>query len=368
MTRMTKEESLTFKLCVRPLGGPGAVFWMWVAAILGAATKFTEISLALFNRKIDPEDGMVHGGPMYTIKNGMGKSFIFLGYIYAIFVMLSAFGAGNMFQSNQMSSLLEMNAGIPTWISGLVFAILAGLVLIGGIKRIGQVASTIVPVMVVLYFGTAVVGLFLTGTAAVGGFSGVAFREVLAQGIRRAVFSNEAGMGSSAIAHSAAKSSPIQEGIVGSLEPYIDTIIVCTVTALVLLITGVWSDTGGNEGSMLTAMAFSSQFGPIGAWIVTISVVFFSFSTIISWSYYGEQGVNFVFGKKWIMPYRYVFIIFTFIGSLLQLTTVLNFSDAVFGLLAIPNLFASIYLAPKLKKALETYEMDLSLGKIKKFK
>ncbi|MCB9091820.1 MAG: sodium:alanine symporter family protein [Halobacteriovoraceae bacterium] len=354
-------------------GGPGAVFWMWVAGFLGMATKFTSISLALMFR--DESGSEVHGGPMYTIKNGLGKAFLPMALAYAFFIILSSFGAGNMFQSNQMASILDSTLSIPTWLSGSIFTVLAAMVLIGGIKRIGNVAGKLVPIMVVIYFLGALGILFynidkipglifsifndaFTGTAAIGGFAGIAFKEVVIQGVRRAVFSNEAGMGSAAIAHTAAKSNPIQEGLVGLLGPFIDTIVVCSITALALLVTGVWTQ-GGIEGSEMTAVAFETLYGPLGRYIITLTVVLFAFSTIISWSYYGEQGAVFLWGEKAIVPYRLVFISFILIGSVLKLDVVLNFSDAVFGLLAIPNLLANILLTKKLKVELKGYEASM---------
>lgn len=363
-------------------GGPGAVFWMWVAGFVGCATKFTSVSLALLFRSED-EDGTINGGPMYTIKNGLGKAYLPLAYLYAIFIILSTMGAGNMFQSNQMASVLQTKAGISPYVSGGIFVVLAALVLIGGIKRIGAVAEKLVPTMVALYFLGGLGILFynieqipsllsmivtdaFSGTAAVGGFAGIGFKEVVIQGVRRAVFSNEAGMGSAAMAHSAAKSNAVQEGLVAGLGPYIDTIIVCTMTALVILSTGLWhTNPAGLEGSDLTAAAFETLYGPLGGWTVTIIVVLFAFSTIISWSYYGEKAVVFLLSRKFVTPYRAVFCCFILIGAILKLETVINFSDAVFGLLAIPNLLANIILLPKLKKELKLYEEDLASGKIK---
>ncbi|MEC7182518.1 MAG: sodium:alanine symporter family protein [Bdellovibrionota bacterium] len=367
-------------------GGPGAVFWMWLAALVGAATKFSSISLSLIYREVKVEDGetVVNGGPMYTIKQGLGKAFLPLAFFYAVATILSSFGAGNMFQSQSVASLLSSNGGIPPWVTGIVFAALTAAVILGGIKRIGSVAGKLVPTMVVLYFGAAVIIVLMnlgavpalikqifvdafTGTAAVGGFTGVTIQQVIAQGIRRAVFSNEAGMGTAAMAHAAAKSSPIQEGIVGLLGPYIDTIVVCTVTALVLLITGEWMNAGGtNTGSVLTSTAFSSVLGDVGGWIVTITVIFFAFSTIISWSYYGEKGVTYIFGdgKTGVLVFRILFVVFVFIGAVSKLTPVLNFSDAVFGLLAIPNLICNFLLRGKLDESLKEYESDLKEGKV----
>ncbi len=366
------------------LGGPGAVFWLWVAGFIGMCTKFTEVCLSLKYREVG-DDGVVHGGPMFVIKNALSKKYYPIAWLYAFFVILSSFGAGNMFQSNQMAAILKTSAGVPEWISGLIFCVGAALILIGGIKRIGKVTEKMVPAMVGLYlfgaiwilvaryanipdmFGQIFAGAF-AGTAAVGGFAGAAFKEVMIMGIRRATFSNEAGMGSSAMAHSAAKSSPVQEGIVALLEPFIDTIVVCTITAIALLLTGAWSAEGLTGGSEMTAWAFESVMGPAGRWIVTSTVTLFAFSTIISWEYYGEQGVTFVFGEKWIKAYRYIFIVFIFIGSIAHLNIVLNVSDAVYGLLALPNMMACWMLLPKVKEMLNEYTMKLKSGEIKAFK
>lgn len=352
------------------LGGPGAVFWLWIAGFIGMATKFTEVMLALKYREVS-STGVVHGGPMFTIKNGLSKKYYPLAWLYAFFVICSSFGAGNMFQSNQVAQILSASLDIPTWVSGLVFALLGGAVLIGGIKRIGKVAETLVPLMVVVYilgalgiifmnysnipsmFGMIFEGAF-NGTSAMGGFAGVAFKEVVVMGIRRATFSNEAGMGSSAMAHSAAKSTPAQEGIVALLEPFIDTILICTITALAIISTGAWTQTG-IVGSEMTAWAFESHFGIWGRGIVTLTVTLFAFSTIISWSYYGEQGVTFVFGERFIKLYRFIFIIFIFLGAIAQLQLVLNISDAVYGLLAIPNLIGTYLLLGEAKKTLDGY-------------
>ncbi len=353
------------------LGGPGAVFWLWVAGFIGMCTKFVEVTLSLKYRDITP-DGKVHGGPMFVIKNALPKSFYPLAWAYALFVVLSSIGAGNMFQSNQMANVMQSTTGIPPWLSGLIFASLAFVVLIGGIKRIGKITAKLVPSMVGVYFAGALFILFsniemipslfaqifhdaFRGTAAIGGFAGVAFKDVLVMGIRRASFSNEAGMGSAAMAHCAAKSTPVQEGIVSLLEPFIDTIVVCTITALAILATNVWinPDIAGSE---MTAVAFETVMGPLGRWIVTLTVTLFAFSTMISWSYYGEQGVTFIAGEKWITTYRYIFVVFIFLGAILQLTVVLNLSDAFYGLLAVPNLIACYFLLPVLKKMLKNYD------------
>jgi alanine or glycine:cation symporter, AGCS family len=371
------------------VGGPGAVFWLWVAGFIGMTTKFTEVTLALKYRDVSPE-GHTHGGPMFVLKNALkkkfegkmlGKFFGGLAWIYALFTILSSFGAGNMFQSNQMASIVNTATGLPTWASGVIFAALAFLVLVGGITRIGKVTEKLVPFMVGIYLLGAiwviisyindVPSMLMTiiqsaffGTAATGGFAGVVVKEVIVQGIRRATFSNEAGMGSAAMAHSAAKSTPIQEGIVALLEPFIDTIIVCSITALAILHTGVWTN-ADVAGADMTALAFSTVMGPFGQWLVTIAVTLFAFSTMISWSYYGEQGITFIFGEKAITVYRYVFCGFIFIGAIAKLSIVLNISDAVYGMLALPNIIACYFLLPVVKATLTDYKAKLKAGEIK---
>ena len=366
------------------IGGPGAVFWLWVAGFIGMCTKFTEVVLSMSYREVDA-DGTVHGGPMFVINNALSKNYYPIAWLYAFFVVLSSFGAGNMFQSNQMAAVIKTSAGIPEWVSGLIFCVGAFMILIGGIKRIGKVTEKMVPAMVGLYLVGAIFILVahfdripemfsmifsgaFAGTAAIGGFAGAAFKDVIIMGIRRATFSNEAGMGSAAMAHSAAKSTPIQEGIVALLEPFIDTIVVCSITALALLLTGAWNAEGVAAGSEMTAYAFESVMGPTGRWIVTATVTLFAFSTLISWSYYGEQGITFIFGSKWIPAYRYVFIVFIFVGAIAQLNIVLNLSDAVYGLLALPNMMACYLLLPKVKALLDDYKVKLAAGQIKRYK
>ena len=263
---------------------------------------------------------------MHTIKNGLGRAFHPLAIMFSFFTIFGAIGAGNMFQSNQMAKMLNTSIGLPLPLTGVIVAALTGLVIVGGIKRIGSVAAKLVPSMVLLYFVCALGILFthasaipsllgqiindaFSGTAAIGGFGGVAFKEVVVYGVRRAVFSNEAGLGSAAMAHVAAKSNPLQEGVVGMLGPFIDTIVVCTITALVILITGVWTDSAGIQGAELTSRAFATIYGNAGPLIVTLVVVMFAFSSIISWSYYGEQGVSFLFGDRFIPVYKWIFVV-----------------------------------------------------------
>ncbi len=353
-------------------GGPGAVFWMWVAGFIGMTTKFTEVTLSLNHRDI--VNGKVFGGPMIVIKKALPK-LAPLATFYAICTIFSSFGAGNMFQSNQMAATLHSSFDIPTWFSGLAFSALAFAVLIGGIKRIAKVTDKLVPGMVLLYFAMAI-GIVVvnfealpgvlnqifsdafTGTAAVGGFLGVSVKEVISFGIRRAVFSNEAGMGSAAIAHSAAKTAPLQEGFVALLEPFIDTIVVCSITAFAVLMTGAWLNTGGAEGVKVTEIAFSSIYGQWGQLLVTATVVLFAFSTIISWSYYGEQATHFLVGHndKLITLYRWLFVGFVYLGAVTELKVVLNMSDALFGLMAFPNLLACWMLSGQVKKQITAYK------------
>jgi len=362
-------------------GGPGAVFWMWVAALLGMATKYTSISLSLIFREQD-DNGHMHGGPMYTMRNGLGGGFFLaMAGFYAFATILSSFGAGNMFQSKNVAETLTASYGVPNWASGVVLCVFAAIVLIGGIKRIGEVAGKLVPLMVVLYF-TAAIGIIVwnigvvpsllasivtdafTGQAVAGGFLGV-----LIQGVRRAVFSNEAGMGSAAMAHSAAKVDlPIREGIVGSLGPFIDTIVVCTMTALVVLITGVAGGAEGTEGAALTTQAFESVYGGLGSGLLNVAIVLFAFSTIISWSYYGEQGVTYLVGTKFIPAYRVIFICFTMVGALIPLQAVIDLSDAVFGLMAIPNILANLALTRKLSGETASYVKAYKAGEYKPYR
>ena len=345
-------------------GGPGAVFWMWVCGFLGMAIKFSECTLSTAYREVRP-DGTVAGGPMYVIKNALGRRMMPLAFLFAILVTFASFGGGNMFQSNQAAAMWSGAFGIPTWVTGLILVVLVGLVILGGIKRIGRVTDKLVPSMCGIYVVGALIvifshldvvpGLFasifeeaFSVSAAVGGALGVTFREVIVQGFRRAAFSNEAGFGSAAIAHAAVKTDePVREGVVALLEPFIDTIVICTMTALVILISGAWTQQG-LDGVALTATAFDSGFEGFGSYFVPIAVFLFAISTMIAWSYYGEKGVEFVFGRRAIVPYRIVFVGLIFVGAVWKLGPVIDFSDAMLGLLVIPNLIAIVVLLPDL--------------------
>jgi AGCS family alanine or glycine:cation symporter len=364
------------------LGGPGATFWMILAGFLGMATKFTECTLGVKYRDIDA-DGTVHGGPMYYLSKGLKeKGLGGLGKFFAAFFALmcvgGSFGGGNMFQANQAAAQFIGTFGIQSasagFVFGLVVAFLVGVVIIGGIKRIGQVTEKVVPFMAVLYVGTALIiifinfssiptafGLIFTGaftpTAAVGGFVGV-----LIQGFRRAAFSNEAGVGSAAIAHSAVRTShPASEGMVALLEPFIDTVVICTMTALVLIVTNI--DGGimtyglkAPDGVGVTSLAFESTISG-SSYILTIAVVLFAFSTMLSWSYYGLQAWKYLFGKSKIsdLTYKILFCIFVVIGSSISLGAVVDFSDAMIFAMVFPNVIGLLILAPVVKQEVAKY-------------
>ena len=352
-------------------GGPGAVFWMWVCGFLGMATKFSECTLSTAYREVRA-DGTVAGGPMYAIRNGLGKSWTPLAMLFGVLVAISSFGGGNMFQANQAAAMWNSSFGVPTWVTGIILVFIVGLVIIGGIKRIGRVTDKLVPTMCGLYVIGALVVIFghieevpalfesiivnaFSVTAAVGGAIGVAFKEVIIQGFRRAAFSNEAGFGSAAIAHAAVKTDePVREGAVALLEPFIDTIVICTMTALVILISGAWTQQG-LDGVALTATAFDSSIDGFGSYFVPVAVFLFAISTMIAWSYYGEKGIEFVFGRRAILPYRVIFVGLVFIGAVWKLGPVLDFSDAMLGLLVVPNMIGVLLLSPKLRGMVKDY-------------
>lgn len=364
------------------IGGPGATFWMIVAGFLGMASKFAECTLGVCYRDID-EKGVVYGGPMYYLSKGLkekgfGRLGKILAVIFAVLVIGGSFGGGNMFQANQASAqLIELfqiqnqNAGIYI---GLVMAFLAGLVIIGGIKRIASVTAKLVPMMAVLYVGAALVIIFMNykyipeavslifteafkGTAIAGGFIGA-----LIQGFKRGTFSNEAGVGSAAIAHAAVKTRfPASEGVVALLEPFIDTVVICTITAIVLIITNLHLGyfVYGSEvskGVELTAKAFESQI-PHSSMVLTIAVFLFAFSTMISWSYYGLQGFKYLFGKsKTIdLTYKIVFLVFIVIGAAISLGSVIDFSDAMIFAMVVPNIIGVVFLIPRIRVEIAKY-------------
>lgn len=363
------------------IGGPGATFWMILAGIVGMATKYAECSLSVMYRHID-ENGEVHGGPMHYIEKGLGKAYWPLSYLFAFCCIAGCIGAANMFQVNQVAASLHNAFNIPHLATGIVFAVAVGIVIIGGIKRIGNVAGTLIPVMgggyvlacliIIVMHITEVPGIFVeiitsafSGTAAAGGFTGAAVVAVLRQGIQRAAFSNEAGMGTAAIAHAAAKTKEkVREGIVALLEPFIDTVVICTMTALVINITGVW--TGPKTGVELTSAALDSTLPGFGTYFIPIAVSLFAFSTMISWSYYGGRCVHFLVGQKGIIPFKIIFCCFAVVGALWELTPILAFSDSAIALMILPNLIALWLLMPKVKKETDEYFDKLAKGEFKK--
>lgn len=353
------------------LGGPGAVFWMWITAVFGMALKYGECLLSLKYRTIHP-DGVVGAGPMYYLEKGLGQKW--LGVLFAIFAAVASFGIGNMVQANSVAEPVQTYFGIPKLATGLFIGILVFLVIVGGIKRIGQVASRLVPIMAVFYIIGALVVIFanisevpaalgmiftdaFTGTAATGGFAGAAVAQVIRFGVARGVFSNEAGLGSAPIAHGAARTKePVREGLVAMLGPFIDTIVICTMTALVIILTGAF--TSGATGSDLTAKAFNIGLPGPGGYIVAIGIIFFAFSTAISWSYYGDRCIDYLFGQKLVMPYRVLFCILLPVGAYVKLSTVWTISDIFNALMAWPNLIGLIFLSPVIIRATKEYFSD----------
>lgn len=343
------------------LGGPGALFWMWLTALVGMATKFSEAVLAVKYREVDEEGNHV-GGPMYYIKNGLGQKWAWLGTAFAIFGAIAGFGIGNTVQSNSIAQVVEANFGVPTVATGLVAMVLVGAVLIGGIKRIGSVAGALVPLMAVAYILAGLVVLSInadqigpafalifesafTGHAAEGGFAGAAVWAAIRFGVARGVFSNEAGLGSAPIAHAAAQTKdPVRQGLIAMLGTFLDTIIVCSITGLVIVSSGVW--TSGESGAALTSAAFADALPGLGNYLVAISLAIFAFTTIIGWSFYGEKCVEFLFGVKAIKPYRLLWILAVPLGATLSLDFVWLVADTLNAMMALPNLIAIAILSP----------------------
>jgi AGCS family alanine or glycine:cation symporter len=347
------------------LGGPGALFWMWCTALVGMATKYAEAVLAVRFREVD-ENGNHVGGPMYYIKNGLGAKWAWLGGLFAVFGALAGFGIGNTVQANSVAHALSENGAlqIAPWITGLVMAVLAALVLIGGIRRIAEVAGKLVPLMAIAYLLAGLVVLILnagalpgavveivkqafTPTAATGGFAGAAVWAAIRFGVARGIFSNEAGLGSAPIAHaSAATDNPVRQGTVAMLGTFIDTLIVCTITGLAIVVTGAW--TSGETGAALSSLAFERALPGVGAYVVSIGLAIFAFTTILGWSVYGERCVEYLFGVRSITPFRVVWVVMIPIGAVAQdqLDFVWLISDTLNALMAIPNLIALLLLSP----------------------
>lgn len=354
------------------IGGPGALFWMWCSALLGMATKFSEATLAVHYRETDSQGKRV-GGPMYYIKNGLGKNWTWLGMAFALFGALAAFGIGNTVQVNSIADAVQDSAGIEPWITGLVVLVLVALVLIGGIKRIGDVAGKLVPFMAVTY---VLCGLFVlvyhaaelpaaivlvvesafNPEAALGGAAGVSLMMAIQFGVARGVFSNEAGLGSAPIAHAAAATnSPIRQGVIAMLGTFIDTIVVCSITGLAIVASGVWN--GEAKGAAMSIAAFSSAITG-GQWVITLGLVLFAFTTVLGWSYYGERCAQFLLGEKFVWPYRILFILAVPFGATMDLKFVWLLADTLNGMMAVPNLIAVLALSGVVIKLAKDYFND----------
>ena len=354
-------------LAVR-LGGPGALFWMWVTALFGMALKYAECTLSHKYRVIH-EDGSVSGGPMYYIEKGLGPKWKPLAIFFATCAVICSFCTGNMNQANTIAQTFA-SYNVPIWISGAFIAFMVGLVIIGGIKRIAAVASRIVPTMAVLYVSGALLILLVNYQNIIHSLESI-FREafslksgwgglfaVIMWGVRRGLYSNEAGQGSAPIAHAAAKTKEsAREGAVAMMGPFIDTIIVCTMTGLAILSTGVLESTD-LTGAQLTREAFRQgfTFAPeLGSLIVNFSVLLFAYTTMVAWSYYGDRSIEYLIGPKAIKPYRWVYVFFNFLGAILPLSFVWNFGDIALSLMTIPNLIGVLFLTGILKKMTKEY-------------
>lgn len=351
------------------IGGPGALFWMWCTALVGMATKYAEAVLAVNFRETDAAGKKV-GGPMYYIKNGLGKRWKPLAFLFALFGALAGFGLANTVQSNTVSQVLLNNFQIPTVASGLVMAFLVALVLLGGIQRIAQVAGKLVPLMTVIYLVSTLLILLMNlpeipaalvfivdsafnGTAATGGFAGATVMLALRMGVSRGIFSNESGLGSAPIAHAAAATnSPVRQGTIAMLGTFIDTLIICTMTGLVLIVTDVWNS--DLQGAAMTLQVFDSSL-PFGGDILSLCIALFAFTTMLGWSYYGERCAQFLLGPKVVLPFRVLWVVGIFLGTQMSLGLVWKMSDALNGMMAIPNLIALLLLSPVVFKLTRQY-------------
>ncbi|MFH1688358.1 MAG: sodium:alanine symporter family protein [bacterium] len=367
-------------------GGPGAIFWMWVTALFGMAIKYTECTLAIKFRKVEP-DGNIRGGPMYYIEMGLGSFFKPMAWLFAFCTAVAALGAGNMVQSNTLAhSLVDVfqvapeNIAMWRWIIGILLSGLVAMVILGGIKRIGGVASYLVSFMSVVYVLSALVVLLMhveqiipafelifyhafNPTSVVGGAAGGAtIWMTITWGLRRGLFSNESGQGSAAMAHSTAKvEEPVREGLVAMLGPFIDTIVICTMTALVIITSGIWAD--GLNSAPLTMAAFDKSLPIYGKWMVVIGILLFSYSTVLAWSYYGEKGIEYILGSAAKVPYKIVYVIFTLLGARLDLVAVWSYADIANGMMAVPNLFALLGLSGVIVTMTKKYMTEKAEGK-----
>lgn len=352
------------------LGGPGALFWMWCTAIVGMATKYCEVVLAVHYRELDAK-GMHVGGPMYAIKNGLGKRWVWLGTLFAVFGGLAGFGIGNMVQVNSMAEALKVSFGVPMHITGWVTMVIVGMVILGGVRRIGRVAATLVPFMCLAYVVCAGAVLFInmdkipaafelifahafSPAAATGGFAGAAVMAAIRFGVARGIFSNEAGLGTAGIAQAAGTTdSPVRSGLIGMLGTFIDTLIICSLTGLSIICSGVWSS--GLSGAALSSAAFESAMPGFGNYILSLSLVIFAFTTILGWSYYGERCWAYLFGAQVVLPFRVVWVLAIPAGAMLQLDFAWLLADTLNGLMAIPNLISLWLLFPLVVKLTKAY-------------
>jgi len=369
------------------LGGPGAVFWMWISALVGMCTKYAEVLLAVKYRERN-ENGEWVGGPMYYIKNGLGKHFKWLGTVFAVLGAIAAFGIGNISQINSIADSVNQVAqafnpaavdakSTIALVTGIVIALFVGLVVIGGVKRIGQVTEKLVPFMAIIYIVCAVIvviahagaipavfGMIFKGafnpSAVVGGAAGITIRLAMTKGVGRGVFSNEAGLGSAPIAHaSTSERDPVKQGLYGIFEVFMDTIVICTLTALVVLCSGVaeghWGE-GALAGATTTIAGFSTVFGQkFGATLLALGLLLFATSTILGWSLYGTRCIEYLFGHKAVKPYQLLFVIVIVLGAVADLTLVWDISDTLNGLMAIPNLIGLLLLSPVVIKVTRDY-------------
>ncbi|WP_142847310.1 sodium:alanine symporter family protein [Telmatospirillum sp. J64-1] len=352
------------------LGGPGAMFWMWCTALVGMATKYSEVLLAVHYREKD-SSGEYVGGPMYAIRNGLGPKWAVLGGAFALFGGLAGFGIGNMVQANTVAHAAETTFNIPTWISALALMVLTGLVVVGGIRRIGAVAQALVPAMCVIYVLGALFVLFyyaaeipgafalifthaFTPTAATGGFAGAAVWAAMRYGVARGVFSNEAGLGTAGIAQAAGmSSSPVRSGVIGMMGTFIDTIIICSMTGLAIIASGAW--TSGLTGAALSTEAVATALPTTGGVVVTLALAVFAFTTILGWSYFGEKCWTYLVGAKCKMPFRVLWTLAVPIGAMAQLDLVWLIADVLNAFMAIPNLISLVALSPVIVKLTRDY-------------
>lgn len=342
------------------LGGPGALFWMWCTALVGMATKYAEAVCAVHFREQDSA-GNYSGGPMYYIKNGLGKNWRWLAGCFAFFGAIAGFGIGNTVQANSVADAMQSSFGVPAWLSGVVLLVCVAMVVLGGVQRIAKVAGFLVPIMAIAYLlvGLTIVAMNISelprvfaliidsafnGTAAVGGFAGAGIMAAIRFGVARGVFSNEAGLGSAPIAHAAAKTdSPVRQGMIAMLGTFIDTLVVCSVTGFVILLSGVWET--GASGAALSSQAFASLLSG-GNYIVTIGLAVFAFTTMLGWSYYSERCVVYFMGARAVLPFRVAWVLAVPVGAVASLDFIWLLADTLNALMAIPNLIALLLLSP----------------------